>query len=163
MSLALERLERDQRWMRVALAEAAAAARLGEVPVGALIVDDTSDTLLGAGHNLRETLQDPTAHAEIVALRTASRVRRSWRLESVTLYVTLEPCAMCAGALVSARVPRVVFGASDAKAGAVNSHFGIGKGPPLNHRFDVVAGVLEVECRTTLQAFFAGLRAMGEK
>jgi len=155
--------ERNERWMRIALAEGEAAARLGEVPVGALLVDDTTDRLLAAGYNLRETLQDPTAHAEIVALRTAARARASWRLENVTLYVTLEPCAMCAGALVSARVPRVVYGATDPKAGAVESHFGIGKGAPLNHRFTVTAGVLEPECRRQLQAFFGGLRAMGEK
>lgn len=149
--------------MRVALAEGDAAARLGEVPVGALLVDDESDALLGVGFNLRETLQDPTAHAEIVALRSAARARGSWRLERATLFVTLEPCAMCAGALVSARVPRVVFGAWDPKAGAVESHFGIGKGPPLNHRFELRGGVLEPECRTRLQAFFGALRAMGEK
>ena len=154
--------ERDEKWMRVALAEAEAAARLGEVPIGAVLID-ADDRVLAAGHNLRETLHDPTAHAEIVALRTASRTRRSWRLGHVTLYVTLEPCAMCAGAIVSARVPRLVFGASDAKAGAVTSHFGVGLGAPLNHRFDLVTGVLERECRETLVAFFAGLRAMGEK
>lgn len=153
---------RDERWMRVALAEAEAAARLGEVPVGAVLVD-AEDARVAVGHNLRETLHDPTAHAEVVALRSAARLRRSWRLDDCTLYVTLEPCAMCAGALVSARVPRVVFGASDAKAGAVLSHFGIGGGAPLNHRFEVTSGVLEPECRGTLRAFFAGLRAMGEK
>ncbi len=149
--------------MRVALGEAAAAAQLGEVPIGALLVDDDTDTLLAVGHNLRETLHDPTAHAEIVALRSAARARRSWRLDRVSMYVTLEPCAMCAGALVSARVARVVYGAHDTKAGAVHSHFGIGAGAPLNHRFALTTGVLETECRATLQAFFAGLRAMGEK
>ncbi len=156
------RSDRDVHWMQVALAEAAAAAQLGEVPVGAVLVD-ASGVRIGVGHNLRETLHDPTAHAEIVAMRSAARARRSWRLDDCTLYVTLEPCAMCAGALVSARVPRLVFGASDAKAGAVVSHFGIGRGEPLNHRFDVTAGVLEPECRAALQAFFGGLRAMGEK
>ena len=156
------REQRDQRWMRVALAEAEAAAQLGEVPVGAVLVD-ANDVRVGVGHNLRETLHDPTAHAEIVAMRSAARARHSWRLDDCTLYVTLEPCAMCAGALVSARVPRVVFGATDTKAGAVVSHFGIGRGAPLNHRFEVTSGVLEPECRGALLAFFGGLRAMGEK
>ena len=156
--------EADQHWMRVALREAEAAAALGEVPIGAALVATDSNTLLAVGHNLRETLHDPTAHAEIVALRSAARERHLWRLDGTTLYVTLEPCAMCAGAVVAARVDRVVFGALDAKAGGVVRHFGIGTTEAVRgHRFSVTHGVLEADCRARLQQFFQALRAMGEK
>ncbi len=156
--------EHDAHWMRVALREAEAAALLGEVPIGAVLVARSTNTRLAVGHNLRETLHDPTAHAEVVALRSAARERHMWRLDGTTLYVTLEPCAMCAGALVAARVDRVVFGALDAKAGGLVSHFGIGTTEQVRgHRLRVSHGVLEEECRGVLQQFFQALRAMGEK
>jgi tRNA(adenine34) deaminase len=150
----------DEAQMRLALAEADAAASLGEVPVGCVIMDAQGEEL-GRGRNARETLADATAHAEIVAIRAAATKMGGWRLEGATAYVTLEPCAMCAGALVLARVSRVVFGCTDPKAGAVNTMFGIGRDPRLNHRFEVTAGVLAQECAGRLQRFFARLR--GEK
>lgn len=154
--------EADERWMRAALEEADRAAALGEVPVGAVLVGP-NDALLAAGHNLRETNADPTAHAEIVAMRDAAKARGLWRLEDTTLYVTLEPCAMCAGALVNARVARVVYGCDDPKAGACASLFTIGTDPRLNHRFALERGVLETECAERLKRFFAALRARGKK
>lgn len=155
--------EADQHWMRVALREAEAAAALGEVPIGAALVATDSNTLLAVGHNLRETLHDPTAHAEIVALRSAARERHLWRLDGTTLYVTLEPCAMCAGALVSARLARLVFGARDPKAGAVRSLYAIADDRRLNHRLVVEEGLFAEESARLLRAFFARLRAEGQK
>ncbi|MEI8258705.1 MAG: nucleoside deaminase [Deltaproteobacteria bacterium] len=120
------------------------------------------DGLVAArGHNLRETLNDPTSHAEIMALRWAAMDRGTWRFTGVTAYVTLEPCAMCAGALVNARVTRVVYGADDPKAGAVRSLFTIGQDPRLNHRFELTTGVLADECGDVLRRFFARIRARG--
>lgn len=148
--------------MGLALAEADAAAALGEVPVGCVIVDANGD-VIGRGRNARESLGDPTAHAEILAIRAAAQRIGGWRLEGTTAYVTLEPCAMCAGALVLARVPRVVFGCADPKAGAVTTMFGIGVDARLNHRFEAVGGVLAEECAARLQAFFAGLRALNQR
>jgi tRNA(adenine34) deaminase len=150
----------DVRHMEVALAEADAAAIEGEVPVGCVIVD-ASGRELGRGRNARETLADPTAHAEMIAIRAAAKAVGGWRLDGATAYVTLEPCAMCAGALVLARVPRVVFGCLDPKAGAVVTMFGIGRDAPLNHRFEVAQGVLEESCARRLRDFFAALRARG--
>jgi tRNA(adenine34) deaminase len=150
----------DQAQMRLALAEADAAASMGEVPVGCVIVD-VEGVELGRGRNARETLADPTAHAEILATRAAARTLGGWRLEGATAYVTLEPCAMCAGALVLARVSRVVFGCTDPKAGAVSTRFGIGLDTRLNHRFEVTSGVLAEECAQRLSRFFAKLRAEG--
>lgn len=152
----------DEHWMRLALAEADAAAAKGEVPVGCVIVA-SDGTLLATGHNLRETDEDPTAHAEIVAVRAAAHELGTWRLENTTLYATLEPCVMCAGALVNARVGRVVYGADDPKAGACSTLFTIGQDPRLNHRFAVVKGVLAAESAERLRAFFAALRAQGKK
>ena len=152
----------DEHWMRLALAEADAAAAKGEVPVGCVIVS-RDGTLLAQGHNLRETDEDPTAHAEIVAVRAAAQKLGTWRLEDTTLYVTLEPCVMCAGALVNARVGRVVYGADDPKAGACTTLFTIGQDPRLNHRFTIVKGVLAAESAERLRAFFAALRAQGKK
>lgn len=152
----------DDEWMREALAEADRAAALGEVPVGCVLVDACGNRLV-ATHNLRETESDPTAHAEIVAIRAASHARRSWRLEGCTLFVTLEPCAMCAGALVNARVARVVWGCDDPKAGACATLFTIGQDPRLNHRFAMTGGVLETECAERLKRFFAALRSQGKK
>lgn len=151
----------DEIWMREALALADRAAELGEVPIGCVIVGPDG-VVLGTGHNLRETALDPTAHAEIVAIRAAAKEKGAWRLDDATLYVTLEPCPMCAGAMVNARIGRVVYGCRDAKAGACDSLFAIGRDERLNHRFDVVGGVLEPECVERLQRFFKNLRAGGK-
>ena len=140
--------------MRLALDQARMAARHGDVPVGAVIVDQTGAMLAAAG-NEREIRHDPTAHAEILVLRETARRLRSWRLTGLTLVVTLEPCTMCAGALVLARVARLVFGAFDSKAGAVSSLFDVVRDPGLNHRVDVRSGILEAECAALLKDFFA--------
>jgi tRNA(adenine34) deaminase len=155
-------MDDHEKWMRVALAEADAAANKGEVPVGAVLVD-SDGVELSRAHNLRESLQDPTAHAELIAVRAATTRLASWRLTGATLYVTLEPCAMCAGALVLARVSRVVYGCDDPKGGAVATLFTIGRDTRLNHRFELVGGVLSEECAQRLRQFFAELRALGKK
>jgi tRNA(adenine34) deaminase len=147
-----------ERWMRLALDEADAAGAMGEVPVGCVIVD-ADGRAIGRGHNARETMADPTAHAEMIAVREAAGRALGWRLDGATAYVTLEPCAMCAGALVHARVRRVVYGCADPKGGAVDTMFGIGRDARLNHRFEVVSGVLGSECAERLRSFFADLRA----
>jgi tRNA(adenine34) deaminase len=151
----------DLSWMRAALAHAAAAAERGEVPVGCVLVAG-DQTVLGSAGNEREASLDPTAHAEVLALRAAAAARRSYRLPDVTAYVTLEPCAMCAGALVNARVGRVVYGCDDAKSGAVYTQFGVGVNALLPHRFELTRGVLADECRLQLQTFFMQLRASGK-
>ncbi|MEL7058509.1 MAG: tRNA adenosine(34) deaminase TadA [Acidobacteriota bacterium] len=152
----------DVDWMHLALAEARRAAELGEVPVGAVIVRDGE--LLARAHNRRELDGDPLAHAEILAIREAARRRGDgWRLGGCSLYVTLEPCAMCAGALVNARVDRLVFGASDPKAGFCGSLGDLPRDPRLNHRLSVRRGVLEDESRRLLKSFFADLRRRGPK
>jgi tRNA(adenine34) deaminase len=151
--------EDDERWIREALATAAEAAGADDVPVGAVVVRDGVAVSRAANRTLRD--QDPTAHAELVAIRAAAAALGSWRLTGCTLYVTLEPCAMCAGALVLARVDRVVFGAWDAKAGMAGSVGDVLRHPRLNHRPQVRGGVLEGECGTILKAFFAGRRAGG--
>lgn len=148
----------DVDWMTLALAEADAAARDGEVPVGCVIIDADACEI-GRGRNAREALADPTAHAEMIAIRAAAARVGGGRLEGATAYVTLEPCAMCAGALVLARVSRVVFGCADPKAGAVSTLYAIGRDARLNHRFAVVQGVLEDECSERLRRFFSTLRA----
>lgn len=148
------------RWvpaMRRALALAQDAAAHGDVPIGAVLLGPDGQVLAEAG-NERELTGDPTAHAEVLALRRAVGVGGEWRLEDTTLVVTLEPCAMCAGAIVNARVGRLVFGALDAKAGAVASVFDIVRDPRLNHRVEVVSGVLADECASVLREFFAGHR-----
>ena len=142
--------------MRIVLAEAESAAKLGEVPVGAAILIDGE--VVGSGHNLTRTNQDPTAHAEMMAIRSAADSTGSWWLENCTIYVTLEPCAMCAGALVLARLSRLVFGAWDAKAGACGSLRNVVSDKRLNHRVDVTGGILEEECAESLQRFFKSLR-----
>ena len=144
--------------MELALDEADAAAREGEVPVGCVIVDALG-RVSGRGRNARELMADPTAHAEMLAVREAAARALSWRLEGATAYMTLEPCAMCAGALVHARVARVVYGCADPKGGAIDTMFGIGRDPRLNHRFDVTGGVRAEECAERLRQFFARLRA----
>jgi tRNA(adenine34) deaminase len=140
--------------MRRALAEARAALAADDVPVGAVVLDGTG-TVIGTGHNTREADADPTGHAEVVALRAAAAARGEWRLTGCTLVVTLEPCTMCAGALVLARVDRVVFGAYDDKLGAVGSLWDVVRDRRLNHRPEVVAGVLAEESAALLDDFFA--------
>jgi tRNA(adenine34) deaminase len=152
----------DDEWMRAALDEADRAAASGEVPVGCVLVDSGGNELSRA-HNQRESLADPTAHAEVLAIRAASAKLHGWRLEGTTLFVTLEPCPMCAGALLHARVARVVYGCDDPKAGALRSLFALGADPRLNHRFAAVPGVLAAECAGRLSRFFSALRAQGKK
>jgi tRNA(adenine34) deaminase len=151
----------DAGFMREAMREADAAAEVGDVPVGAVVVD-AAGVIVGRGRNRREADQDPTAHAEIDALRRAAAALGHWRLEGATVFVTLEPCPMCAGALVNARVARVVYGCGDPKAGAVDTLFEIGRDARLNHRFAVTRGVLAEACAGLLKAFFARLRARGK-
>jgi tRNA(adenine34) deaminase len=145
-------VERDERLMRLALEDARTAAEVGDVPVGAVVA--RGDEVLGRAGNAREREQDPTAHAEILALRQAATALGSWHLEGCAIYVTLEPCAMCAGALVLARLDRLVFGASDPKAGFAGSLGDLVRDPRLNHALDVEGGVLEEECGEVLRAFF---------
>src|SRR6478609_500512 len=147
---------RDEYFMRLALREAERALEHDDVPIGAVVVHEGE--VIGAGRNERELRQDPTAHAETIALREAARGLRSWRLTDAVLYVTLEPCAMCAGAIVLARVSRVVFGASDPKAGAAGSVLDILAEPRLNHRPEVAPGLLAGECGALLSEFFASRR-----
>lgn len=148
----------DEMWMEAALAQARAAASLGDVPVGAVVVSPDG-RVLGASGNRTIRDQDPTAHAEVVALRQAAATLGSWRLERCTLYVTLEPCAMCAGAIVLSRVARVVFGAWDEKAGMSGSVADLLRHPRLNHRPEVAAGVLEEAASALLRDFFAQRRS----
>ena len=147
---------RDDYFMRMALREAERALEHDDVPIGAVLVRDGE--LAAAAHNERELRQDPTAHAEVIALREAARQVGSWRLLDTVVYVTLEPCAMCAGALVLARVPRVVYGASDPKAGACGSVLDVLGEPRLNHRPEVAGGLLAQECGELLSEFFASRR-----
>lgn len=149
--------ELDAHWMRQALAEARAAHARGEVPVGACIVT-TGDVLLAAAGNRTRTDCDPTAHAEVVALREAAKKFGNYRLTDALVYSTIEPCAMCAGALVQARVKRLVYGARDERAGAVESNFRICSSSSLNHQIEVTSGVLEPECRALMQEFFRARR-----
>lgn len=147
--------------MREALAEAALAPAHGDVPVGAVAVFD--DTVIGRGHNRREADADPTAHAEMLALREAARVLGSWRLAGVTLYCTLEPCPMCAGAMVLARLSRLVYGADDPKAGAAGSVVELLRDPRFNHRVAVTRGVLAEEAQALLERFFSSLRTQRDR
>jgi len=147
--------------MRLALDEARSAAAADEVPVGAVVVH--AGRLVGAAHNQREQLRDPTAHAEMIALTQAAAALGSWRLDRCTLYVTLEPCPMCAGAILQARVPRVIWGAADPKAGAVASLYRLFEDPRLNHRVEHAGGVLAEECGRLLSEFFRGKRGGGSR
>jgi len=149
--------DRDERYMRAAIDEALAARDAGEVPVGAVVV--RGDRIIGRGHNQREQLNDPTAHAEMLALTAAAAFVGSWRLDGCTLYVTLEPCAMCAGAVVLARIERLVFGALDPKAGACVSLYNIPTDERLNHRVLLSDSPLAEQCAALLQEFFARQRA----
>ena len=146
----------DGAWLELALEEARAALAGGEVPVGAVAVRDGA--IIGRGRNRTEELQDPTAHAEMVTLRAAARALGSWRLTGVSLYVTLEPCAMCSGACVLARIDRLVYGAADPKAGMSGSLASIPTDPRLNHRVVVVGGILAAECGSLLTDFFRARR-----
>lgn len=151
----------DERWMMLALDQARRAFDADEVPVGAIVVHD--GLVIGEGYNQRETLQDPTAHAEIIAITQAAATLGTWRLIDCTLYVTLEPCPMCAGAIVQARIPTLVYGTSDPKAGACDSLYQITSDPRLNHQVSVRSGLLRDSCRALLQEFFAEQRALGKK
>ncbi len=152
----MEPVTEDDAFMGEALAEARLAAAAGDVPVGAVVV--LGGQIVARGHNRREAASDPCAHAEVEALREAAKARASWRLVGATVYATLEPCPMCAGALVNARIARLVYGCSDPKAGAIDTLFTIGRDPRLNHRFDVTAGVLADACAAELKSFFAARR-----
>jgi len=147
----------DLQWMAEALAEARRAAELGEVPIGAVVVD-ASGEIVGRAHNTRETQGDPLGHAEVLALRQAAARVGGWRLCGCSLYVTLEPCAMCAGALVNSRVRRLVYATEDPKAGFCGSLGNLVQDPRLNHRLEVTAGVMREECAAMLKGFFAALR-----
>ena len=146
----------DSYWMGIALREAKKAGDRGEVPIGAVVVKDGA--VIGRGYNLRETRHDPSAHAEMIAIRSASRKLGSWRLSGASLYVTLEPCIMCMGAIILARIERVIFGCFDPKAGAAGSLYDLSNDSRLNHRFFLESGVLQEECSAILSCFFAALR-----
>jgi tRNA(adenine34) deaminase len=149
-------MERDVEFMRIALEEACAAAQAGEVPVGAALVREGEIIARGNNRTIRDV--DPTAHAEVVVLREAARAIGNYRLTGITLYVTIEPCSMCAGAIIQARIPRVVYGCDDAKGGAVRSCFEVLSHPRLNHQVEVTSGVLATECAAVIQSFFAERR-----
>ena len=154
-------LQLHTRWMRFAYDEARADFEEDEVPVGAIIV--YQDRIIAAAHNQRETLNDPTAHAEMIAITQAAESLGSWRLTGCTLYVTLEPCPMCAGGILQARIPRVVYGTSDPKSGAVDSLFRLLGDRRLNHQCEVVGGLLADECGKLLTQFFQSQRRLGKK
>lgn len=146
----------DEFWMREAIAEAKKAERLGEVPIGAVVVKE--GVIIGRGHNLRETQHNPISHAEIIAIQQASQVLDAWRLLDCTLYVTLEPCPMCAGAIVQSRIKRVVFGTHDPKAGCAGTLMNLLQEPRFNHETELTGNVLQEECADLLTQFFRTLR-----
>jgi tRNA(adenine34) deaminase len=150
------KMEIDIQFMRDALAEARAAAEAGEVPIGAILVHDGKILARSGNRTIRDC--DPTAHAEIIVLREAARLLGNYRLADTTLYVTIEPCSMCAGAIIQARIPRVVYGADDPKGGAVRSCFEILSHPRVNHQVEVTSGILTADCGAILQSFFAERR-----
>jgi tRNA(adenine34) deaminase len=150
-------------WMRQAIDLAREAMSIGEVPIGCVIVHDPTGNVIGRGYNRRETDRDPTAHAEVLAMREAGKALGHWRLVDCTLVVTLEPCPMCAGAIVNARVPRLVYGCDDPKAGAVRTLYQVCNDDRLNHRVEVRAGILADECAELLRSFFRQQRALGKK
>lgn len=161
MTSANEHMQEDEKYMRLALEEAALAAAEGEVPIGAVVVCDGE--VVARAHNRRELDHDPSAHAEFAAMVEASRVLERWRLTGCTVYVTLEPCLMCAGLMVNARIDRCVYGASDPKGGALGTLFDVSHDERLNHEFEVVSGVLEEECAETLRSFFKMRRAQNKQ
>ena len=150
--LVVKHMEKDEKFMKIALKEANKSFQLDEVPVGVVIVKD--DKIIARGHNLRETKQDPTGHAEIIAIKKASKKLKSWRLIDCTIYVTLEPCSMCAGAIMWSRIKRVVYGAKDIKGGAIGSSFNLFEQKGINHKPEVTSGVLENEASRLLKDFF---------
>lgn len=154
-------LDWDQSYMKQALNLAVSAYEQDEVPVGAVVVHE--GRIIGSGWNQRESLRDPTAHAEMIAITQAAASLENWRLEACTLYVTLEPCPMCAGAIVQARIPRIVYGAVDPKGGAVDTLYKLLDDSRLNHRSDVTAGVMGADCGAILSAFFQEKRQQGKK
>ena len=156
-----ENQQRDQQYMDKALSLARAAAEVGEVPVGSVVVHEGK--IIATAHNRRELDQDPCAHAELLAMRLAAQELGSWRLEGCTVYVTLEPCAMCAGAMVLARIERCVYGCTDPKGGFLGTLGDLSAHPDLNHRFEVTPGVRAEECADELRSFFRRLRASRKK
>lgn len=150
------REQEDQAWMKLAIEEAKKAEQIGEVPIGAILVKDGE--IVGRGYNLRETNHDPTAHAEMVAIREACERLGAWRLLDCTLYVTLEPCPMCAGAIVQSRVKRVVYGTGDPKAGCAGTLMNLLQEPRFNHETELTTGILQAECAALLTNFFRSLR-----
>lgn len=158
----MEKISRsvDEHWMQEALMEAGFAASQGEVPIGAVAV--SVNDVIARAHNLRETTQDPLGHAELLLLRQVSREHGSWRLEDVTVYVTCEPCLMCMGALIQARIPRLVFGCSEPKTGACGSLYDLSSDNRLNHQVSVTSGILEELCASQLTQFFREIRKGGE-
>lgn len=151
----------DKEYMALALAEAAKAAAIGEIPIGAIIVHEGQ--VIARGHNMREQWHDATAHAEIIVIKEACEKLQRWRLSGCTLYVTVEPCPMCSGAIVNSRLERVVYGCPDVKAGGAESIFNIINNPNLNHCAQVVSGVLDEECAQIMKDFFKGRRAENKK
>jgi tRNA(adenine34) deaminase len=149
--------------MAAAIDQAKAAEAIGEVPIGAVVIHDPTDRIVGSGYNRRIVDCDPTAHAEILALRQAGKTIGEWRLIDCTLVVTLEPCPMCAGAIVNARIPRLVYGCDDPKAGAVRTLFQLCDDTRLNHRVAITTGVMAQECSSLLTNFFKAQRALGKK
>jgi len=141
----------DKKFMKIALEEAAQAAVMGEIPIGAVLV--VNDEIIAKGHNMRETWQDGTAHAEVVVIQAACKKLKRWRLTGATLYVTIEPCPMCAGAIIMSRIDRLVYGAPDSRAGACESLFNVVNNPALNHQVKVTAGILEQECGKIVKDF----------
>jgi tRNA(adenine34) deaminase len=150
-------------WMREAIVEAQKARAMNEVPIGCVIVHKRTGRILGRGYNRRETDHDPTAHAEIIALRQAAQELNHWRLLDCVLVVTLEPCPMCAGAIVNARIPKLIYGCDDPKAGAVRTLYQICEDARLNHRVEVCSGLLSDECAELLREFFKAQRSVGKK
>ena len=153
-----QKLKDDVYYMREALKEAQAAYDLAEVPIGAVLVDNSTGEIVTRGHNMREIWHDATAHAELIAIQQACRDLGRWRLSGLTLYVTIEPCPMCAGAIVMSRVDRVVYGSTDSRAGACESVFNIPRNEHLNHRPEIIAGVLQEECAGIMKRFFKARR-----
>lgn len=152
----LAELDIHRTWMREAISEAKKAEAIAEVPIGAVIVADGA--IIARGHNLRESSLDPTSHAEMIAIREASKHKQAWRLTGTTLYVTLEPCPMCAGAILQSRIDRVVFGTTDPKAGCCGTLMNLLQDDRFNHRTEIISGVLQEECGELLTAFFRKLR-----
>ncbi len=152
-----------ENWMRLAIVQAEAARSLDEVPIGCVVVHQPESRVVGRGYNRRNLDCDPTGHAEILAIREAAETLGNWRLMDCTLIVTLEPCPMCAGAIVNSRIPRLIYGCADPKAGAVRTLYQICEDTRLNHRVEVIAGILEQECSMILKDFFKVQRALGKK